>query len=207
MYGYRKGFTLIELLVCIAVIAVISGMLLASVGTAMRKARATACVGNLRNVGYAFQMYSSDYDGYLPHEDAGASSPPTGSGWYEVLVDYLPGGFSGDESVLQCPSVGREAVKKKWRSYKMNSLLEDDETPFYRVGGCAPESRTILLFDARVDNRGVCYQSKGTWKSACARHDGRTNLLFLDFHVSSYAPPTNGCRWLGEGGFVWDPKK
>src|SRR5690606_1547873 len=57
------GFTLIELLVVIAIIAVQAAILFPVFSRAREQARAISCSSNLRQLGTAFAMYTSDMGG------------------------------------------------------------------------------------------------------------------------------------------------
>ncbi|MFM9195889.1 MAG: prepilin-type N-terminal cleavage/methylation domain-containing protein [Planctomycetia bacterium] len=62
----RPGFSVVELLVVVAITGVLVGLLLPAVQAAREAARATACAGNLRQLGLALHHYVSGNAGRLP---------------------------------------------------------------------------------------------------------------------------------------------
>ena len=61
-----KKFTLIELLVVIAMLAILSSMLLPTLRSVRIRAKRTAAVNNLRQIGFALTDYTIDYNDYFP---------------------------------------------------------------------------------------------------------------------------------------------
>lgn len=78
----KRGFTLIELLVVIAIIAILAAILFPVFAQAREKARQTACLSNLKQIGTGLMMYTQDYDETLagnqftaPNNVAGDAGP------------------------------------------------------------------------------------------------------------------------------------
>src|SRR5213075_2999578 len=61
-----RGFTLVELLVVIAIIAILIAVLLPVVTAVKEQANRVKCASNLRQLGVAQQMYSSENRGQPP---------------------------------------------------------------------------------------------------------------------------------------------
>ncbi len=79
--GRAGGFTLIELLVVVAIIALLISILLPSLASARRQAKAVKCAANNRQVGQAAAVYLAQNNGIYPPSYVYANGP---NGQYDL---------------------------------------------------------------------------------------------------------------------------
>ena len=161
----KRAFTLIELLVVLAVIGILSSLLLPAVSRATEAGRSTACLGNLRQIGIALQLYVQDNQNRLPvlrdrRFDTNATPGLESLATMEVaLATHL-----GATNVLRCPSDRKRFFEQTGSSYSWNSLLNGQDADRLRVFTLDFDPHQIpVVFDkeafhaARGPQRGVNY--------------------------------------------------
>jgi prepilin-type N-terminal cleavage/methylation domain-containing protein len=100
--GSRNAFTLIELLVVIAIIAILAAILFPVFAQAREKARQTACLSNMKQIGLGLTMYAQDYDEVLPpaNDDVTNFAAPTSKpNFLGSLIPYIK-----SKPIFVCPS-------------------------------------------------------------------------------------------------------
>ncbi|MBB6052734.1 DUF1559 domain-containing protein [Armatimonas rosea] len=102
----RRAFTLIELLVVIAIIAILAAILFPVFAQAREKARQTACLSNMKQIGLGLMMYLQDYDEVLPMAQSygpyNAALPSLTSPYVQKVQQY--GTQTATNSIWACPS-------------------------------------------------------------------------------------------------------
>ena len=198
----RHGFTLIELLVVIAIIAILAAILFPVFAKARAKARQTACMSNLKQLGLGFEMYAQDFDEFLPIWGYGDTSEPENGpaqgffSWDTVIQPYLK-----NQAILLCPD---NPYERNARGYAMARYTGDAygvDMPLHKDRPPLP-SETVLLGEKGHLPPGIngdsamehFMQSNGAaisgqdWRTEEDEwgrmfHDGGKNFLFLDGHV------------------------
>ena len=146
MLPRKLGFTLIELLVVIAIIAILASILFPVFAQAREKARQTACISNMKQLGLAFLQYSQDYDEqlfapyYFHYIDQNSNGSWSGESLLEPYIKNHPQMSAG--TVWVCPDIstfydgpttGPEAFGTYYSTYSMNVFLNppdrDDPDP------------------------------------------------------------------------------
>ncbi len=161
----KKAFTLVELLVVIAIIGLLASLLLPAITRATESGRSTACLGNLRQVGIALQLYVDDNQNRLPVlrdrplETNGASGLEIHASLDTALASQL-----GNTRVLRCPSDRKRLFDQTGSSYSWNSLLNGQDAAHLKVFSLEFDPHQIpVVFDkeafhaARGPKRGVNY--------------------------------------------------
>jgi prepilin-type N-terminal cleavage/methylation domain-containing protein/prepilin-type processing-associated H-X9-DG protein len=153
----RTAFTLIELLVVIAIVALLAAFLFPVFARVKERAGMAACASNLRQIGAAFELYSSDYGESLtdlaasqfwPYE--GASDPNGYDPWYVSNLNWihLLRPYVSSWGIYSCPANPWIAA---WADLKGN-----------KSGGFVPTTYKATFFDVWVNEGGSGFSGGGS---------------------------------------------
>ncbi|MEY4918413.1 MAG: hypothetical protein RL616_2326 [Verrucomicrobiota bacterium] len=201
--GRNKAFTLIELLVVIAIIAILAALLLPALAAAKRKALATQCLGNLRQIHTATHLYIGDNEDHLPfawYDD----DDPTENNFYALLSPYIFGAdwdFDGDgdfeSGVYACPARLQEpdSLNQSFDiSYGMNAFNAVEFPGFEtrKDNAVNAPANTFLTADVNQEYNHPPVEFLSSVHLGY-KHNQRANYLFFDGHAGPVAEQnTNG---------------
>jgi prepilin-type N-terminal cleavage/methylation domain-containing protein/prepilin-type processing-associated H-X9-DG protein len=168
------AFTLIELLVVIAVIVILASLLLPAISRSKERARSTACISNLRQIGIALQLYVQDHENKMPiMYDALISTNATPLTNSTLTIDVALSNYVGNLRVLRCLSDNKKLFEQTGSSFAWNSL----------VNGQDAEHLSIFMFDFESHNVPLVFD-KQAFHSAIGPGKG-VNYLYADGHIKN----------------------
>lgn len=146
------GFTLIELLVVIAIFGILAAMLLPALNAAREKARAVVCLGHLRQIGFAANLYAQDNDSYIPRSTINEDEET----WFQTFMPYLgitpvPADYS-EIDIYRCPSYPNKEqaicyIINGWGFSSKSDLVGYEDNMPTKLTACRVPSETIYLSD------------------------------------------------------------
>lgn len=173
-----RAFTLIELLVTMAIVALLAALATPGLQRAMEKARSAACVGNLRALGTAVNLYIGEHEGKLPYINNPArpvyTEPddiPDGEKAQTMLEAFGPYGLA--ERTLRCPAdaLQENYFAKEGTSYEWRPIIDGEPaispTVYTRRGAITLRSSSRIRIVIDTDTV----------------HFGGQNALFADGRV------------------------
>ena len=190
----QKPFTLIELLVVIAIIAILAAMLLPALQQARGRARETACLNTLTQMGKYWTMYLDQYKNVPKY------NPSNDTTWSEKLGEFINSGSgnkefrmyrSGKRGKFTCADwiTWRPPSKMSYEyegGWAYNAGINSSSTANYDTQ-CTFPTRLMLVSDGRANVQGY---DTGTLDNIYFLHNGKANMLYIDGHASSRRPGT-----------------
>lgn len=185
MKAKLRGFTLIELLVVIAIIGILASLLLPALTRAKAKAKSTACLNNLKQIGLAVVMYADDNRGFLPDAEPLPSQPLDPANPMPRISDVLAPtlGRSANSTnvsyVFRCPSDNLGYFEKERSSYEWNYVFSGKNLNDLKAGsrfrGGIPTEKAILMYD---------YENFHGISNTTTNQTQTKNALYGDGHVN-----------------------
>jgi len=175
----RRGFTLIELLVVIAIIAILAAILFPVFARAREKARQTACLSNVKQIGLGLLMYAQDYDEKMPFHCGGWGWVIC---WAEAIAPYTK-----NAQIQRCPSFdGTDTTDYgyNWMGVELTSLAKFPNPAKMIMAG--DSANGWLLPGCPLD--GCCATNYGSNGNMSSVHNGGGNYVHVDGHAKWYKP-------------------
>lgn len=125
----KSAFTLIELLMVIAIIGILAGILIPTVGAVRKQANIAASKSQLSNYVTAIQMFKGEY-GYLPFITSKADRTVDLSSESSLFIRTLSGRNS-DGSILSASEASTVGNRRRIAFHSFSEsefLLDDDDT-------------------------------------------------------------------------------
>ncbi|MBU0610327.1 MAG: DUF1559 domain-containing protein [Armatimonadetes bacterium] len=200
----RTGFTLIELLVVIAIIAILAAILFPVFARAREKARQSACLSNMKQIGLAMMSYAQDYDEQLSLSwyDADGSTDGTNGVDYTWRSAVLP--YAKNAQIFLCPSKKMTSVFTGGLDMGDNGAYGINEVHWANVTSSEPPAgkglgdiqypAQCILFGETDGSQSFSntdgLDTHGYVFNGATRHNDGANFTYCDGH-SKWQKPRN----------------
>jgi prepilin-type N-terminal cleavage/methylation domain-containing protein/prepilin-type processing-associated H-X9-DG protein len=206
----RTGFTLVELLVVIGIIAVLIGILLPALTAARRQANIVKCSSALRQIAYAFTMYSKENrDKYpvvkwTPHQfDSAPDSEAHSLFWIDFLLPYAAHGMASQSEQLKSKgdaiaSRNLERIKKSvfwgctdWQGSYGSSNPDWTDAQGISIFETGYGYNVFPFFDAKT--QVADYSSGAMWKNKISCDSAPQGINGPWYPYQRFQPYANRC--------------
>lgn len=169
----NRAFSLVELALAIAVVGILVALALPEYQNVVERARSTACISNLRQIGIAVGTYLADNDNTFPFVEPNPTDPVYDAS-YEAkpMLDEL-GPYGVTPQLLRCPSDLKAGnyFKTRGTSYQWRPIIDGELKVNPVVYGWRGGARTVNPARMRL-----CIDFEPV-------HFNRMNRLYADGHV------------------------
>ena len=203
------GFTLVEILVVIGVLAVLAAILLPAFASVRAGARAASCSSNLRQLGQAMTLYTTDWDRYPRGLDPADKATPqiwngeeAAQGVDFAAIQMLPDvmeSYARERDLWRCPSDS---------GFDVNDItgvpLDARPTSFKKFGMSYFYRTEVTLLNlaeerlARPSETHLLSDGDGGWHGAALTNlwrGKRYNVLFADGHTKNLSADAFDETW------------
>jgi len=169
-----KGFTLVELLVVFAVIGILAALLLPALSKAKNRVQTLACLNNLKQLETSCHLYTSDFNDFLPPNQA-------------IKTTSLPGATNALVSLLNanswCPGIAPLDLTPN--NVQSGLIFPYNKSPF--IYHCPADWSTVNGFSSVLRTRSYsmdislnCDQAAATYRKFTEiRAQSPANLFVL----------------------------
>lgn len=219
----RRAFTLIELLVVIAIIAILAAILFPVFAQAKEKAKATACLSNMKQIGVGLQLYITDNDDRLffrvgwKNSRSGFIATQDSLRWWNQLAPYVR-----NNDIYKCPSDGNptmsqdsngaKVVPRSYMALSTSESLNASQVEFAVDTIVVTEKwsdRTDSWIEPFLGNMGPDPVDKKKMYVTANRHAEMINCAFFDGHAKvtraaqiQHSQEMSGCNLMFRNPFL-----